>query len=55
MCDSKCIRFNFDQGINFDFKCPECGELMIQENNDLTIKKLEKEVLFLDKEIKKRS
>ena len=55
MCGDRCIRFNFDQGINFNFKCPECGDLMTQENNFPTIKELEKKISVLDKEIKKRS
>tara|TARA_B100001013_G_C24447457_1_gene378195 strand:- start:159 stop:668 length:510 start_codon:yes stop_codon:yes gene_type:complete len=55
MCDNRCIRFNFDQGMNFNFKCPECGVLMIQENNSSTIMELEKKIDLLNKEIEKKS
>ena len=55
MCNNRCIRFNFDQGINFNFKCPECGDLMVQENNSLTIEGLENEIFILDEEIKKKT
>ena len=47
ICESRCIRFNFDQGINFNFKCPECGELMSQEDNTIIIKKIEKDLAGL--------
>ena len=33
VCGNKCIRLNFDQATEFEFKCPECGLLMNQENN----------------------
>ena len=54
ICENKCIRFNFDQGINFNFKCPECGELMMQEDNSITIKQIEKEIDNLNKSINKK-
>jgi transcription initiation factor TFIIE subunit alpha len=53
-CDSKCIRLDFDQAMNFEFKCPECGELIEQEDNSEEIKKIEKELKELEAEIKKR-
>ena len=27
-------RMNFDQAMNFEFHCPECGDLAVQENSD---------------------
>jgi len=54
-CPSKCIRLDFDQAMEFEFKCPECGELIEQEDNSEEIKKLEKEIKELEKEIKKRN
>ncbi|MDP2750971.1 MAG: hypothetical protein Q8O89_09140, partial [Nanoarchaeota archaeon] len=41
---NQCIRLDFSQAIDFNFKCPECGSLMNQENSDQIIKDLEKEV-----------
>ena len=55
ICESKCIRFNFDQGINFNFKCPECGELMLQEDNSIIIEGIEKDMKELERDIKKKS
>ena len=31
ICQNKCIRLDFDQAMNFEFKCPEWGEIMNQE------------------------
>lgn len=33
-CISNCMRLNFDQAVDFNYKCPECGSLMEQENSD---------------------
>ena len=55
ICENKCIRFNFDQGINFNFKCPECGELMKQEDNLPIIKQIEKDMVSLEKDINKKN
>ena len=49
VCENKCIRLNFDQAIEFEFKCPECGLLMNQENNKEIIEGLENERILLEK------
>jgi len=51
-CNNKCIRLDFDQSINFEFKCPECGQLINEEDNLLYIKNLEKEIENVEKELK---
>ncbi|MBW3004590.1 hypothetical protein KY310_02055 [Candidatus Woesearchaeota archaeon] len=33
MCKQNCIRLNFEQATDFEFKCPECGELLHQDDN----------------------
>jgi len=50
-CKNNCMRLNFDQAVNFNFKCPECGELMNLTDNTETIKKIEEEIKKLRKEI----
>lgn len=52
LCPNKCIRLDFDQAMNFEFKCPECGELIQQEDNTEFIKNLEKDIKELEKELK---
>jgi len=52
-CPNQCVRLDFDQSTNFEFKCPECGEIIQQEDNAEKIKKIEKEIKELEKELKK--
>jgi len=53
-CSTKCIRLDFDQAMNFEFKCPECGNLAELEDNSEEIKKIEKEIKELEKELKQK-
>jgi len=51
-CDSKCIRLDFEQATDFEYKCPECGSLMQQEDNAQKIEDLAAEIKTLEKEVK---
>ncbi len=51
-CASKCMRLDFEQGHDFNFKCPECGLLLELEDNAQKIKVLQVEVGKLEKELK---
>ena len=48
-CQNKCIRLDFEQSTDFQFKCPECGSLLNQEENTEKIKQMEKEIKLLEK------
>jgi transcription initiation factor TFIIE subunit alpha len=37
MCRNACARMDFEKAIEFSFKCPECGEIMHQQDNARTI------------------
>lgn len=52
ICENECMRLDFDQSMNFQFKCPECGELLEETNNSSTIKTLEKKLKDIEKELK---
>ncbi|MBW3001770.1 hypothetical protein KY338_01250 [Candidatus Woesearchaeota archaeon] len=54
MCKQNCIRLNFEQATDFEFKCPECGELLHQDDNTKKIKEIEKEIKTLEKEFKRK-
>ncbi len=54
LCKNKCIRLEFEQAADFEFKCPECGELLEQEDNTQKIHTLEQELETLQKEIKQK-
>ena len=52
-CETKCMRLDFDQAANFNFKCPECGEIMYEYDNRQSIKEIENKIKELKAEIKK--
>lgn len=54
ICQNKCLRLEFEQATDFEYKCPECGTLLEQEDNTQKIKELQKELDILQKEIKKK-
>jgi len=53
-CDKKCMRLSFEQATDFEYKCPECGGLMHQENNQNTIEEIKKNIEELEKELQKK-
>lgn len=53
LCPNKCIRLNFDQAVDFQFKCPECGGLMELDNNEDKIEVIEREIKELETEFRK--
>ena len=52
LCPNKCIRLDFEQSMNFEFKCPECGVLIEQEDNTQKIKDIESEIKEIENELK---
>jgi transcription initiation factor TFIIE subunit alpha len=53
VCPEKCVRLNFDQAMDFDFHCPECGELLSQDSNEKRIKELKEKIAEIEKELEK--
>ncbi|MFC1728510.1 hypothetical protein ACFLZ7_03540 [Nanoarchaeota archaeon] len=51
-CENKCMRLDFEQATEFEFKCPECGNLMNEESNIEKIETIEKEIKQLEKDVK---
>ena len=51
MCKNACARMNFERAMDFEFKCPECGELMNQQDNTRTIEFLSQSIKELKKDI----
>lgn len=49
MCQNACSRMDFDKSMEFNFKCPECGNLMHQQDNQRTVEFLKDRI----KELKK--
>lgn len=45
------MRLDFDQAMNYEFKCPESGQLLELEDNTERIKQIEQEIAELKKEL----
>ncbi len=50
-CANACVGVDFDRAFDLSFRCPECGELMNQENNSGKVKDWEEEITALEKEV----
>ena len=37
MCPNACVRVNFEKATDFEFKCPECGNILNHQDNEKTI------------------
>lgn len=51
ICPNECVRLNFDQAMEFEFHCPECGELVNQDDSKQKIHDLEKAIASLEQEV----
>ena len=49
MCNNTCTRMDFEKAMEFNFKCPECGELMDEQNNARTLEFLNERIKELDR------
>lgn len=45
------VRLNFDDAMEYDFRCPETGELMVQDDNTERIKQLKEKISEAQAEI----
>jgi len=53
VCKNRCMRLSFEQAMDFNFICPECGSIMNEEDNSKIIEELEMKIKKLEEEIKK--
>lgn len=44
MCKNACVRMDFDKAFDFNFKCPECGQLMNPIENKRTIEFIKEKI-----------
>ena len=51
VCPNNCIRLNFDQGMDFEFHCPECGELISLDRSEEKIAALYRQVKEVEREL----
>lgn len=50
-CGNQCPRIDFDEAMETNFQCPDCGERMEEFDNSGIIKSLEKQIEALEQEI----
>lgn len=51
MCRGACSRMNFDKAMEFNFKCPECGDIMNEQDNARTIEVINTRIDELNKDL----
>lgn len=54
LCPSLCTRLSLDSAIEYEFKCPECGSLMKQQDNARTIVRLKEQIQEIEALIPKK-
>jgi transcription initiation factor TFIIE subunit alpha len=54
VCPNNCARLNFDQAMDFEFHCPECGELLSQDASQKT-EEIKKKIDQIEGELKSPS
>ncbi len=50
MCKNACTRMTFEKSMEFNFKCPECGELMNEQDNAKTKQFIEQQIKELEQQ-----
>ncbi len=35
ICPNNCVRLTFDEALNYNFRCPECGEVLKEDVGDI--------------------
>ena len=53
VCPRGCTRLNFDHATEFEFHCPECGDLLNQDDSKVKIENLKKVISETEKEFNK--
>jgi len=48
ICTRACARLDFDKATDFQFKCPECGSLLNQQDNTKTIDNIKERIKELE-------
>lgn len=55
VCSNGCIRAHFEETMEYQFKCPECGNLLTEETSNLDIDKINEEIQILEKQLGKEA
>jgi len=55
VCDGCKTRLKFEDALDHNFRCPECGELLTEESKEAFLKKIKKEISMLEKDLGKKT
>ncbi len=47
-CINKCMRLKFEDALEYGFRCPECGNLMVEEKRNIRLENLKKQIKLLE-------
>jgi len=50
ICTNTCVRLDFEQSTELGFRCPECGSLLMQQDNTRTIDYLRERIKEMESE-----
>ena len=50
-CSNKCMRLKFEDAMEYEFRCPECGSLMIEEKRNIRLDNIRKQIKLLEADI----
>ena len=53
VCPEKCTRFKMENAMEYDFRCPECGTILGEEDNTLLIGKIKEKIEEIEQELTK--
>ena len=52
VCPSRCTRLTFDQALELEFHCPECGSLLGQDENEPKIREIRRKIGEIQEELR---
>ena len=51
-CDNGCIRINSERALDIDYRCPECGIILLQQEHNGYVEEIENEIQTLEEDLK---
>ena len=52
-CKGKCVRLDFEHATDFEFHCPECGEIVYQDDNTGHLSKISEQIKVSEEKLDK--
>ena len=49
ICKDKHVRIRYEEALDNDFRCPECGELLVEEDKEKMLRRIRSDIKFLEK------